>query len=83
MFGGESPAGAVDHSDPAASSSLGGLDSNEPKPVIIGGVDIEDAMFVAKRKSQIFLDKISFYPGRRWACFTFFLLFFLMRMYIK
>ena len=49
---------------------------------MIGGVDMEDAMFVAKRKMQIFLDRISFYPGRRWLAFSVTLAFFLTRMYI-
>ena len=44
---------------------------------------MEDAMFVAKRKIQIFMDKISFYPGRRWACFSITLVFFLTRMYVQ
>ena len=44
---------------------------------------MEDAMFVAKRKMQIFLDKISFYPGRRWLCFALALAFFLTRMYVQ
>ena len=49
---------------------------------MIGGVDVEDALFVAKRKMQIFMDRISFYPGRRWAAFALVLAFFLTRMYI-
>ena len=69
--------GAVDH----------GVGDNgqdgDIKGVVIGGVDVEDAMFVAKRKMQIFLDRIAFYPGRRWACFFGFLFFFLTRMYIQ
>ena len=47
----------------------------------MGGVDIEDAMFVAKRKAQILTDKIAFYPGRRWMAFSIILIFFLVRMY--
>ena len=83
MFG-ETPAGAVDHNDASAAASLGGPHATgEPTPLIIGGVDVEDAMFVAKRKMQNFLDKIAFYPGRRWCGFTFGLIFFLTRMYIQ
>ena len=83
MFG-ETPAGAVDHNDASAAASLGGPHATgEPTPLIIGGVDVEDAMFVAKRKMQNFLDKIAFYPGRRWCCFAFGLVFFLTRMYIQ
>ena len=43
--------------------------------------DFEDAWFVARRKAQIFKDKITFYPGRRWIAFAFVLCFFLVRMY--
>lgn len=38
-------------------------------------------MFVAKRRMQIFTDRISFYPGRRWMSFSIMLIFFLFRMY--
>ena len=48
----------------------------------IGGVDIEDLAFVAKRKYQQYLDKWQFYPGRRWGAFAVALCFFLLRMYI-
>ena len=71
---------AVDHHAAGGSSVLG----DEPKGgLVIGGVDLEDAHFVAKRRLQIFLDKISFYPGRRWAAFGVALSIFLLRIYIK
>ena len=43
---GDQSLGAVDHG--AGDDGSAG----EPKAVVIGGVDVEDAMFVAKRKSQ-------------------------------
>ena len=55
----------------------------EPETLKIGGVDVEDAMFLAKRRLQNFLDKIQFFPGRRWMAFTFMLVFFLFRMYVQ
>ena len=45
--------------------------------------DLEDAWFVTLRKAQIFKDKITFYPGRRWIAFAFVLSFFLVRMYMQ
>ena len=61
---------------------LGKDDNEESKPLIIGGVDIEDAMFVYQRKMQALMDKLAFYPGRRWAAVAVTLMFFLVRMYI-
>ena len=45
MQGDQSFPGAVDH-------GVGDDGSGDPKGVVIGGVDMEDAMFVAKRKMQ-------------------------------
>ena len=70
------------HSEnPSGSNNIGGAAPGDAG-LVIGGVDMEDAMFVAKRKMQIFLDRISFYPGRRWLSFSVVLAFFLTRMYI-
>ena len=80
MLGSDTPA-AVDHTEAKPSGGAAGL--GDPQSLIIGGVDIEDLMFVAKRKTQVILDKLSFYPGRRWCAFSFMLLFFLTRMYIQ
>ena len=73
----------MDHDGAAKSGSTNSAsDGGGDESLIIGGVDMEDAMFVAKRKIQIFLDRISFYPGRRWAAFAVLLAFFLTRMYV-
>ena len=76
MLGTYAPA-AVDHTEP----QKGGEQGDES--MVIGGIDVEDLMFLAKRKTQVFLDKISFYPGRRWIAFTVVLAFFLLRMYMQ
>ena len=67
--------------DQSNSNNIGGASPGDAG-LVVGGVDMEDAMFVAKRKMQIFLDRISFYPGRRWLAFSVALAFFLTRMYI-
>ena len=72
---------AVDHSAPSENQTYGANNGGEPETLIIGGVDVEDAMFLGKRKVQQFLDRIAFYPGKRWAAFFIMLSFFLLRMY--
>ena len=67
--------------DQSNSNNIGGASPGDAG-LVIGGVDMEDTMFIAKRKMQIFLDRVSFYPGRRWLAFSVTLAFFLTRMYI-
>ena len=59
------------------------MSQEDPKQFMVNGVDIEDQMFVAKRRIQQTLDKLAFYPQRRWAALVVMLSFFFLRMYIQ
>ena len=45
--------------------------------------DLEDIIFIAKRKIQAYTDRVSPYLKERWIAFTIVLSFFLLRMYLK
>lgn len=47
------------------------------------GIDFEDTLFVAKRKYQVFMDKITPQFNQRWATFAIILLCFVTRIVLK
>lgn len=46
-------------------------------------MDLEDLRFVVKRKLQVYQDRITIYPARRWSALACLLTFFFYRMYAK
>ena len=46
-------------------------------------IDLEEYMFIYKRKLQVFLDRVQPMKKERYACLAFMLCFFLLRMFMQ
>ena len=50
MLSSDAPVSAVDHTEPQVEGNGGIAGMGDPNSLVIAGIDVEDIMFVAKRK---------------------------------